>query len=132
MASYMNHKIHIQGNLATVRLSRKASVEGFSDTAKAIIASPGWMPGFNILSDYSELDLSQLAGDDMERFAKALSPYRKSLGNGLCACVSTKPLDFGLGRMWEVFMEQHSDLRVCIFYDLEKAQKWLLSENKNE
>jgi len=128
----MNHKIHIQGNLATVRLSGKASVEGLCDVVKVIIASPGWMPGINILSDYRELDLSPLTGDDIERFAKTLSPNRKSLGNGLCACVSTKPGDFGLGRMWAVFMEQHSDLRVCIFYDLKKAQKWLFRENKTE
>ena len=128
----MNSKIHIQGNLATVLVSGKASVEGLNDAAKAIIDSPGWIPGINILSDYRELDLSHLTGDDMDRFAKTLSSYRKSLGNGLCACVSTNPLDFGLGRMWEVFMEQHSDLRVCIFYDLEKAQKWLSRDNKNE
>lgn len=128
----MNSKIDIQGNLATVHLSGKACVEDLCDVAKAIIASPGWMSGMNILSDYSELDLSQLTGDDIERFAKTLSPDRKRLGNGLCACVSANPQNFGLGRMWEIFMEQNSDLRVCVFYDLKKAQKWLLGENKNE
>ncbi len=128
----MNSEIHIHGNLATLQLSGKASVEGLYDVVEAIIDSPGWNPGINILCDYSELDLSQLTGDDIERYAKSISPNRKSLGNGLCACVSTKPSDFGLGRMWAVFMEQYSDLRVCIFYDLEKAQKWLLRENKAE
>ena len=130
MASYMKHEIHIKEGLATVQVSGRASAEGYGEVAKALVSNSGWESGINILVDYSELDLSQATGDDIERFAQAINPYRKSLGKGLCAIVNTKPLNYGLGRMWEVFMEQYSDLHVCVFYNIDDAKRWLLGKNE--
>jgi hypothetical protein len=107
-------------------VSGKASVEGYGNAAKAIISSPGWEPGMNLLVNYSDLDLSYVTGDDVKMFAQALYPYKERLGNGSWACVNTKPFDFGLGRMWEVFMQEYSNLDVRIFYNLEDAKRWLL------
>ena len=127
----MKYNIHIEKELAIVHVSGQATAKGFSETTEALVSSPKWTPGMNILIDYSDLDLSNAASTNVNSFARALAPHRDQLGSGLCACVNTKPLNFGLGRMWQVFMEEHSNLKVAVFYDINEAKNWLQSEKGN-
>lgn len=125
----MHHDIEIAGRFARVRVSGKPSAEGFAATANTLVSMPGWHAGMNILVDYRELDLSRLPGYEVKLFARALAPYRAQLGKGRCAVFHTMPVNFGLGRMWEAFMAQYSDLRVGVFYTLDEAQHWVASQS---
>lgn len=121
----MKYEIRIEKGFTLVNASGAANAEGCAATAAAIVSSPGWEPGMNILIAYSDLDLSHATDNDLRSFAQAIAPYRNQLGDGLCACVNTKPAGFGLGRIWGVFMQEYSDLDVAIFYDLDDAKRWL-------
>ncbi len=124
----MKHAIQISEGYAAVRVVEEATVEGFAAVAKGIAEAPGWVPGMNILADYQDLDLSHVTKEDIKMFAKMFAPHRKKLGNGLCAIVNAKALDFGLGRMWQAFMESSADLQVNVFYTTDEAKSWLFGE----
>jgi hypothetical protein len=125
----MKHHIQIQEKFALIHVSGTAGPSGFSATAVALLALPEWKPNMNILIDYSDLNLSNVTTRDVDILAQSLAPHREQMGGGFCAIVNTKPLDFGLGRIWQVYMEEYTDLRVAVFYDIDEAKSWLQSRN---
>jgi hypothetical protein len=119
----MEHKILFKDGVAYTLVSGKAIPEGFARVVSALVASPEWEPGMTILAEYSELDLSHLSTKGMESLAHAVSPYRTALGSGNCLIVSAQALNYGMGKAWEVYMKQYSDLKVGVYYSIEDAEK---------
>ena len=125
----MKHHIQIQEEFALIHVSGTAGPSGFSSTAVTLLAIPEWKTNMNILIDYSDLNLSHVTTKDVDILAQSLAPHKEQLGSGFCAIVNTKPLDFGLGRIWQVFMEEYTNLRVAVFYDIDEAKNWLQFRN---
>ncbi|MFO7569042.1 MAG: hypothetical protein R6W75_04520 [Smithellaceae bacterium] len=124
----MKHEISVENGIALVIISGKVSPEGYGLVTRDLVNLPGWKQGGKILIDYSYIDLSDETGETAQLYAQAVAPYRTDLGTGRCACVNINPVDFGLGRVWQFFMEALTDLQIGIFYTFEDAMRWLSEE----
>lgn len=128
----MKHEISIEKGIVIVRVWDKADSNGYAAAAAAIVSLPDWKPGTPILIDYEDLDLTEATMEDVRTFARGPAQYKKALGHCLCAVVSSKRLDFGLARIWQVFMKMTTDVEVAVFYNFEDAMSWLEYNMKQE
>ena len=80
----------------------------------------------NQLWNFTETDLSQIKGDDLQEiaeFAKQNSPMRIGARTAL---VSASSLGFGLARMFEVFAENAGlPVQISVFRSPEDAKEWI-------
>ena len=78
------------------------------------------------LWDLSQADLSDIKTEDLRDDAvqtKDLADVRKG---GKTAIVSEKSLEFGIGRMLEVFYGlEDMPFEIQVFYNLDSARRWL-------
>jgi hypothetical protein len=121
----MKHEISVADEIVLVIMSGGISPEDYGHLAKSIVDLPEWRPTMKLLIDYSRIDFSGETGTNADLYAQAIIPYKSRLGDGRLACVNTNPADYGLGRMWQVFMEAYTNLQVGIFYTFEDALIWL-------
>lgn len=122
----MKHEISFEDEVVLVILSGSGvSPQAYGAVAHDIVNLPQWKPGMKILIDYSQLDLQNETGADADVYAQAIIPYKTRLGNSRCACVNTSPAEYGLGRMWQYFMNTYTHTRVEVFYSYEEAVRWL-------
>ena len=121
----MKHEVSVEDGIVVAVLSGPISPEGYAAVARDITNLPGWTPSMKVLIDYTYLDLKDEIGDDAPTYAEALVPLRKAMGNARVACVNNRSVDFGLGRMFQVFVHEFTDLNFGIFYTFEEAMAWL-------
>lgn len=121
----MKHEVSVEDGIVLAVLSGSISPEGYAAVARDIMSQPGWNPNMRVLIDYSYLDLKEEMGADAHIYAEALVPYRKAMSNCRVACVNSRSVDFGLGRMFQFFVQEFTDLEVGIFYTFEDAMRWL-------
>lgn len=124
----MEHKASIYEGVCFLEVSGRATPEGYSETIKDVVSLSEWEPGMDILVDYSQLELSHVSADGLERLAQALAGSRQELGDGLFAIVTPKVMEYGMGRMWEIYMRRYTDVTVAVFYTLDAAKHWIESE----
>ncbi|MCK4549500.1 MAG: hypothetical protein KAU49_05000 [Candidatus Krumholzibacteria bacterium] len=121
----MEHEVRFEKGIVIVRVWGKADPDGYAATTASIVSLPDWKTGTPILVDYEDLDLTEASIADVRDFASASARFRKELGHCLCAVVNSKRLDFGLARMWQVFMNMTSDVEVTVHYNVEDAMSWI-------
>jgi len=127
----MKHEVSMEDGIVLAVLSGSISPEGYAAVARDVMKLPGWNPGLRVLIDYTYLDLRNEMGADAPTYAEALVPLRKAMGNSRVACVNHQSVEFGLGRMFQVFVQEMTDLEVGIFYTFEEAMNWLMRPARN-
>ncbi len=126
----MKHEVSVEDGIVLAVLSGPISPEGYVAVARDIMKLPGWNPGMRVLIDYTYLDLKKEMGADAPTYAEALAPLRKAMGRTRVACVNNRSVEFGLGRMFQVFVQELTDLEVGIFYTFEEAMNWLTGPDR--
>ncbi len=121
----MKYDISFENEFVLIILSGQISPLDYGLVAKDLVNSPLWKPNAPVLIDYSYIDLSSEIGHHAEHYAMAVAPYKDQLGDGRLACVNTNPADYGLGRIWQAFMQSMTSLEIGIFYTYEDAMCWL-------
>ena len=128
----MNNEISFEKGIVIVRVWGKADADGYAATTADIVSLPDWKAGMPILIDFEDLDLTGVTLEDVRAFARGSAQYRKELGHCLCAVVNSKRLDFGLARMWQVFMNMITNVEVAVFFNIEDAKSWIEENMKHE
>lgn len=77
------------------------------------------------LFDHSDLDSGPLTVNDVRSIADACLDFREQFGFSRLALLLRRDLEFGLARMWGVFMEGRWDATVGIFRSRDDAVAWL-------
>ena len=116
--------------LAIVRTSGVASLEGFSAYLKALVSDPRWRRGMDVLSDHTALEAGHLTAGDVEALVGIHLPFTHAIGPGLCAIVSGSSLKFGLARMFEAHAFERLPFRSRIFTTVEEASTWLRTSDR--
>jgi hypothetical protein len=112
-----------------VRTSGDGDVGKFRDLLETLVSHEKWKPGAPFLINHTKLNAAPLTTDDMRSIAKLNNQYSAKLGHAKCALLLTHDLEFGLGRMWEVFVENEWDVTEKLFKSREEAIKWLSGKN---
>ncbi len=87
---------------------------------KALLADPGFDPGFNHLFDLREVERIAFSSEDVVQ-ATLVRAFSESSRR---AIVAPQDVSFGLSRMYELHREDHSE-SIRIFRDLDQALQWL-------
>jgi hypothetical protein len=80
----------------------------------------------NLIWDYTDADLTDIANADLQRISSASRRYTHLRKKGKTAIVVTEPLGFGLGRMYEIINEmEENPVRYNIFKTRQEALEWM-------
>jgi len=116
----------IEPLLVSVRTSGVASAEGFAALYEKLAAEPGFGPGVKMLSDHTDLDVSELSAEDVEKIAAARDRYAGSLGACSALVVGPRsPAKYGLARMFEALVAEGPNDLVRVFETRDEALVWL-------
>ena len=79
-----------------------------------------------ILWDVTQADLSTLQADQLNDIAENMSRISEARRGGKTAFVYSKPLEYGIGRMFQAYSEmQRMPFEVQSFQNFEEAMAWL-------
>ncbi len=83
-------------------------------------------PTANILWDFSDADLSQVPRRDIRKLAEDVRSIAHSRAGGKTAIVAHTELEFGLGRMYQIFGEIARQIATIeVFKTRSDAEQWL-------
>lgn len=78
-----------------------------------------------MLVDHSDLNSGPLTMEEIRGLADLAAQAREVVGPARVAHVVSRDLEFGLVRMWELFVEQQWDARTRCFRSRDEAVAWL-------
>lgn len=122
----MHYTLELNQGIFEVKTGGDAEVVKFKEFIHEIVNHDKWVPGSPILVDHTDMNAGPLELRDLKKIADYCKKYSRSLGFSKCAILTPRDLEFGVGRMWQVFVEISVwDVTQQIFKAREKALEWL-------
>ena len=123
----MQFNLNYHDAIFEVTTSGDAILQGYYDFTKAVLEHEEWKPGGLILLNHTELNTGPLTIDDVQAIAIISGQYSEQLGTARVAIVVARDLDYGMTRMWQVFVENQtiSYASAKIFRNRDEAWAWL-------
>jgi len=112
---------------ATVTTSGTATLEGLDAWVQEGLSDPRYRSGMHILVDHRQLDWSGLSPANVQERIELFAKDAARLDSARAAVVMRSPVDFGIARMEQAYIELHSELKIEIgvFLSIDSARKWL-------
>lgn len=125
----MKHEIIWGGDPedASVTTWGTATIEGLDAWVLEGLSDPRYRPGMRILVDHSRLDWSGLTPKDIHQRVELFAREAGRSGPVSVAVVMRAPVDFGIARMEQAFIELHPEIQIDlgVFFSVEDAREWL-------
>ena len=112
---------------ASVTARGVATVDGLNAWVQEGLSDPRYRPGLRVLADYTQLDWSNLSPTDVHERIALYSKNAIKLGRARVAVAMRAPVDFGVARMEQAYVELHPELEIEIgvFFSIDAARRWL-------
>ena len=94
-----------------------------------LLESPTMPNPYFVFLDYSKVEAVKASIHEVREVAmkgRLLMP--RSRRTSVFAVIASKPIVFGLARMWQMFVEFPTGWHIRVFYQREEALAWLQSE----
>jgi len=131
-ASFVEHEITWGGDPEDVIVTTwgTATIEGLNAWVQEGLADPRYRPGLRVLIDQRKLDWSELSLKDVQQRIELFVSETARLDHARAAVVMGAPVDFGIARMEQAYVELHPELKfeIGVFLSIEKAREWLREE----
>ncbi len=127
----MEFTIQYNEGFFEIRTSGDADFQKFRDITEALVTHDRWEPGKSFLMNHTKLNPETLTSDHMRSIAECNAQYSAKVGLSRCALLVTSDVAYGMGRVWEVFVEKKWDVTEKLFRSRDEAIEWL-SGKKNE
>ena len=125
----MEHEITWGGDPEDARVTTwgTAKIEGLDAWVEEGLSDPRYRPGMRILIDHSRLDWSGLTPTDIQQRIELFAKQATRLGQISAALVMRAPVDFGIARMEQAYIELHPEIQIelGVFLSIEAAREWL-------
>lgn len=116
----------VDPSLVICRTSGVASVESYEDMMAALISEPQFRPGVDLIVDHTNVDVSALTAADIEQIAGLRARFAGDVAGRAAGVVGPgSPMRYGLGRMFEAFVDSQPGTKITVFETLEEAMVWL-------
>jgi hypothetical protein len=104
-----------------------ASIEGLDAWVQEGLSDPRYRPGMHILIDHRQLDWRGVSPENMHERVELFVRDTVRLDHACAAVVMGVPIEFGIARMEEAYVELEPELgiKVRIFLSIEDAREWL-------
>lgn len=122
----MEFKVSLQDGFFEMRLAGSIDPEKYDEVFDALFAMDNWKPGSLLLVDESDLIADDLTISGLKDIAKTCTKRGAEFGAARMAMYVSRKLEFGLNRMWHVFIEGNWVVVGNVFWSREEALKWLL------
>jgi len=121
----MNYSIENCDKYIEVKQTGAGDIRVYVECIDAVLEYKTWTPGTPVLVDQTKLDASLLTVNDVQKIAALCGTHRKEAGSSKLAMLVARDLEFGMNRMWSVFVEDEWDVDVEVFKSKEQAVAWL-------
>ena len=121
----MRYEILCFDDFIEVRTSGEAELKVFKDMTLAILAHEHWHIGGAILINHSELNTAPLTADELREIASFNKQFNSQIGLAKIAILVARDLEFGIGRMWQVFASEGRASTTELFRSRDEAIAWL-------
>jgi hypothetical protein len=116
----------VDPSLVICRTSGGASAEGYEAMMQVLTADARFRPGVDLIVDHTNVDVSGLTAEDIERVAGLRARYAGDVPARAAGVVGPgSPMRYGLGRMFGSFVDTRSSTGVMIFETVSEAVAWL-------
>ena len=122
----MEYKILQHDGFVEVLTVGDAEPSVFQEFVQEVLRLDKWNPGTPILTNHTELNAGPLTISEVHELANIAATFRAELGRCRMASLVGRDLEFGLARMWEVFVEDRWDGETHVFRERADAVDWLL------
>lgn len=124
----MKYEIQYVDGLFQVKSSGDAELQCFKDLMEDLFSHEQWRPDGTVLVDHTELNTAPLSTEELLEIATFGKVYRKQVGKTKFAILVNRDLEFGMGRMWQVFTTDGRESLRRIFRSRDEAVSWLKEE----
>jgi hypothetical protein len=111
-----------------VKLSGRPTPDAFDKYFEALLAHDNWNPGIPVLTDETNLDADTITVREVRDIADVCARRKSELGPLRTAILVAGDLEYGMNRMWEVFIEGRWDVESALFRSRDEALAWLLAQ----
>ena len=122
----MEFEIHPRNGFIEAITHGDGDVAVFQQLLGGVLEHPDWEKGYGVLIDHSDLNTAPLTVGGMAALADMIKIARTDLGKSKMAIFVPDDLQYGLGRMWQVFVENKWDGASEIFRSKADAIRWLM------
>jgi len=121
----MEYTIESRDSYLEVKQSGLCELRVYGECLAAVLEHESWTPGTPTLVDQTELDAGTLTINEVRALATQCGARREEAGSSRLAILVARDLEFGMNRMWGVFVEDQWDVVLGVFRSKEEAVAWL-------
>ena len=125
----MEYEITWDGDPEDARVTTwgTATLEGLDAWVQEGLSDPRYRPGMHVLIDHRQLDWSNLSPANVHERIELFARDAGRLDSARAAVVMRAPVDFGIARMEQAYIDLHPTLKIEIgvFLSIEDARDWL-------
>ena len=120
----MELKVDKTKNIAHIKLTGALDSKEILEAFDSVVADKKYKKGMGRLWDFMEADLSSLTTDTVKQMAQYSLKFPSGINDVKVAFVTSRPLEYGLARMFE--MASHAKTPISVFETMDEAQKWMM------
>ena len=121
----MKFTLHYFDGLLEVKTFGEAECVKFREILESMVNHEKWNLGTPFLINHSNLNSGNLTVTDIQSIAEFNSLYKDKIGHSKCAHLVSRDLEYGMVRMWEVYVEGKWYVTNKLFRSRDEAVKWL-------
>lgn len=108
-----------------MRLTGDIDPDKYTEVFNTLFAHDEWKPGTPLLVDESDLRADNLTIAGLQAIARTCTNRRAEFGASRMSMYVSRNLEYGLNRMWHVFIEDNWEVVGNVFRSREEAMAWL-------
>jgi len=120
----MKLRIDEKKNIAYIKLSGQLSQEVILRAFDLTVSDKKYKKGMGRLWDFRDADLSSLGSETIAAMAQYSLRFPPGLNDVKVSFVTSKDLEYGLSRMFEMLSNAKTPIRV--FRAIDKAENWMM------
>ena len=120
-------EIDKEANLRTHKVTGGVTVDSLLAKLGEIYSRPDFQADMNSLWDLRGAEFLSMTSSELEKLANFVVGHWGTGGKSRAALVVSRDFEFGLSRMYEIFVESRMSGEVEVFRDLDEALAWVKS-----
>ena len=114
-------------NLRTHRVTGDLTMDAVFAELEQVYSKPDFQPDMNVMWDLRGATITSMSSAEIQRLSDFVAGRWGPGGKSRAALVVSRDFEFGLTRMYEIFLESRMSVQVQVFRDLDEAMKWIKS-----
>jgi hypothetical protein len=127
MVMEITTRIDEKTKLRTHKVTGRFAIADMLTRLKEIYSSPAFEPDTNVLWDFRDASIESVTSAEIDELTRFVAVHWATAGKSKAALVVSGDFEFGLSRMYEIFLESKTSNDVMVFRDIQKAMAWVTS-----